>query len=355
LLAAVVVWIVGKPADVITTKEIGYVQTGSPAAQAGLLPGDVVETINGKPVRGFAGTLDSITESIILSRGKEITYTVKRPGVAEPVTLKSGFKTEKTQWFQRRGLREVGLDPAAPSIVGTVFPNSPAADVGLKKDDEITAFDGQPLRSFRQLSEYLRSNGWKSVALTVKNPAGEVREVTLTPEKPEKPTNMDPMIGVTWSGSRDVDDHIVHPGPFQQVADSVNMMWVTVTSVIAPDSNIGVDHLSGPVGIAEMKYKLLQTDEGWRRILAFMVLFNVNLAILNMMPFPVLDGGHITLAILEKIAGRPVKARPLELIQTVFALALISLMLYVTSKDIGDNFGRGGGAKDGPKVVFRAD
>jgi regulator of sigma E protease len=117
------------------------------------------------------------------------------------------------------------------------------------------------------------------------------------------------------------------------------MMWITIESVAAPDSSIGVGHLSGPVGIATLQYQLLQMDDGWRRILAFMVLFNVNLAVLNMMPFPVLDGGHIVLAILEKIFGRPVKAKPLEILQTVCALALISLMLFVTSKDIGDKFG----------------
>ena len=103
---------------------------------------------------------------------------------------------------------------------------------------------------------------------------------------------------------------------------------------------IGVGHLSGPVGIGKLQFQLLQMDDGWRRILAFMVLFNVNLAVLNMMPFPVLDGGHITLAVLEKIFGRPVKAKPLEILQTLCALALISLMLFVTSKDIGDSFGR---------------
>ncbi len=81
-----------------------------------------------------------------------------------------------------------------------------------------------------------------------------------------------------------------------------------------------------------------------------MVLFNVNLAVLNMMPFPVLDGGHITLAILEKIFGRPVKAKPLELLQTACALALISLMLFVTSKDIGDSFGHSKAKNE--EVVF---
>jgi regulator of sigma E protease len=149
-----------------------------------------------------------------------------------------------------------------------------------------------------------------------------------------------------------VDVHIVHPGPIQQVKDSLNMMWATISSVASPQSSIGVDHLSGPVGIATMKFKLLQTDNGWQRILAFMVLFNVNLAVLNMLPFPVLDGGHITLAILEKIAGRPVKAKPLEIIQTAFALALISLMLFVSSKDVSDLFS---GGKKGAEVVFPAN
>jgi regulator of sigma E protease len=111
-----------------------------------------------------------------------------------------------------------------------------------------------------------------------------------------------------------------------------------------------VGHLSGPVGIGDMLFTLLQTENGWRRIIGFMVLFNVNLAVLNMLPFPVLDGGHITLALLEKILGKPVQMKAMEMIQTACALALITLMLYVTSKDIGDKFGRGG-SKD-QEVVF---
>ena len=69
-----------------------------------------------------------------------------------------------------------------------------------------------------------------------------------------------------------------------------------------------------------------------------------------MLPFPILDGGHITLAVLEKICGRPVKAKPLEILQTVCALVLISLMLFVTSKDIGDGLGRG--SKAATETVF---
>jgi regulator of sigma E protease len=159
------------------------------------------------------------------------------------------------------------------------------------------------------------------------------------------------MIGVFWDQSNDVDVRIVHPNPFTQVADSLKMMWVTITKVADPQSSIGLGHLSGPVGIGDMLFTLLQTENGWRRIIGFMVLFNVNLAVLNMLPFPVLDGGHITLAVFEKIFRRPMNMNPMEIIQTACALALITLMLYVTSKDIGDKLGRGGGGAD-EQIVF---
>ncbi len=353
LTAAVVVWQVGKPADFVPSQEVGYLMPDSPAVKAGLHVGDKITEINGVPVNGFAGSLDSISERIILSRGDTITYTVERPGESRPLHLTSGFETDKTQWFQRRGLRKVGIEPSGAAIIGKVAPNSPAAEAGLVKGDHVVSVDGAKLYSLEQFSQYLKDQKWKTVTISVESEDGKTREVSLTPKKPLKPEGADPMVGIEWDSSGEVDIRIVHPEPIQQVKDSLHMMWITITSVVARDSNIGVDHLSGPVGIAKMQYQLLQMDDGWRRILAFMVLFNVNLAVLNMMPFPVLDGGHITLAVLEKLFGRPVKAKPLEILQTVCALLLISLMLFVTSKDIGDGFGRGG--KKHEEIVFPAN
>jgi regulator of sigma E protease len=340
LVSAVFVWQIGKPADFIATTQVGFLIPDSPAQKAGLLIGDKIIAINGVKVTGFAGSLDSVTENIVLSRGKEISYTVEREGASEPITLRSGFETEKTQWFQRGGLRQVGIMPAGNAIVGKVSPNSPAADAGITAGDKILSVDGFKLYSLQQFSQYLRDQKWKTVRLGLQTAAGGTRDVEVTPERPLKPSGFDPMVGIQWGDGGEVDTRIVHPGPIRQVTDSLKMMWTTITSVMASDSSIGVGHLSGPVGIAKLQYQLLQMDDGWRRILAFMVLFNVNLAVLNMMPFPVLDGGHITLAVLEKIFGRPVKAKPLEILQTLCALALISLMLFVTSKDIGDSFGR---------------
>jgi regulator of sigma E protease len=86
---------------------------------------------------------------------------------------------------------------------------------------------------------------------------------------------------------------------------------------------------------------MLESDEGWRMAIAFSVFFNVNLAIMNMLPFPVLDGGHIALAIAEAIRRKPIiNIRALEIVQTAGAVALIAFMLYVSFFDVGDFFGK---------------
>src|SRR5438105_262504 len=81
---------------------------------------------------------------------------------------------------------------------------------------------------------------------------------------------------------------------------------------------------------------LFESEDGWRLVLWFSVVLNVNLALLNMLPFPVLDGGHITLALIETVRRRPVSARLLQYIQTACAVVLIAFMLFIAFFDTGD-------------------
>ena len=127
-----------------------------------------------------------------------------------------------------------------------------------------------------------------------------------------------------------------HPNPVEQVYNSVTSTLNTIGAVASPKSEIGPQHMSGPLGIGRVYYLLFQSERGWQLALWFSVILNVNLAILNMLPIPVLDGGHIVLAIIESIRRKPVNIRLLEVIQTACAALIIGYMLYVTFFDVQD-------------------
>lgn len=332
------VWGLGKPQDIIHPTQIGYIKKDSPAEKAGLQLGDTILEINDKPVIGFMGNLDCITESIVLSDGPQIKFRVRREGEAEPREIYSSFETQPTAWYQRRALRQVGFSFALPAIVDGTLPNSPAAKAGLIKGDAIIAIDGTKVWSDQHVAQLLEAKQYQAITATIQR-GDSTLEMPMQPVAPLTPQGKKPMLGLSWSGEDIVDTRIVHPNPIRQCKDSVRMMVATIKALVSPKSSVGIDQLSSPIGIAKAKFDLLSTDEnGWRRLLVFLVLINVNLAIFNMLPFPVLDGGHTTLALLEIIARRPVKARVLEYVQSGCALLLISLFLYITSKDIGGFF-----------------
>jgi regulator of sigma E protease len=127
---------------------------------------------------------------------------------------------------------------------------------------------------------------------------------------------------------------IDHPAPFEQVRASVMAMVSTLGAVLSRKSDIGLQHLSGPVGIVRIYYRLFENENGWRLALWFSVVLNVNLALLNLLPIPVLDGGHITLACIEGIRRRPVNVRLIGAIQASCAVIIIGYMLFVTFFDV---------------------
>ena len=94
--------------------------------------------------------------------------------------------------------------------------------------------------------------------------------------------------------------------------------------------------MSGPVGIVRIYYRLFESEQGWRMAIWFSVVLNVNLALLNLLPIPVLDGGHITLALVEAGRRKPVNIKLLNAVQTSCAVLIIGYMLFVTFYDAQD-------------------
>src|SRR5437763_13939161 len=113
-------------------------------------------------------------------------------------------------------------------------------------------------------------------------------------------------------------------------------MFSTFGDILARHSYIKPQHLSGAVNIINIYYRLFSSEQGWRLVLWFTVIINVNLALLNLLPIPVLDGGHITLALVEAIRRKPISARFLNMLQTGCAVLIIGYILYITFYDVQD-------------------
>lgn len=350
LACATLVWKVGKPKDFVPTQTVGEIQAGGPADKAGIRIGDRILEIDGQPVNGFFGSLDSIYERIVLGTAPQVSFLIERPGELKPLTIVSNFEVPETKWWQRKGLRRVGIGPLGEQLVITeVYPRSPARKAGLRSGDVIVSLDGKAFAKSDEALNHIRSRGTGPIQIIYQR-GTRTHTTTAAAVVPLIPEKSPAMLGLEFTESPYHDVRIVHPAPQNQVYDSLRMMWTTVSKLVTPGSGVSVGHLSGPVGIGSVMFEFLKMENGLQRILAFMVLFNVNLAVLNMLPLPVLDGGHITLAIGEALSGRPMRTKPLEILQTACAILLISLMLFVTSKDIGDKFGHGDGRIQ--KIVF---
>ena len=352
---ALLVSVLGKPqTESFVTTTIGYVAKDSPADKAGLKVGDNIKRIDGEPIRRFEGFVDSVRWGIVSSEGKNIEFEVERAGQKLPVIAVSSewpdLKEEKQAWwesiFKRPSLREVGITGKETPMVGKVQPDSPAADAGLQANDELLKVDGQTLFTRIQLGDYLENKAGQLITLTVRRDGKEI-PISLTPRIPDKhPADFTrPMAGIVWHATG--ERKLAYPGVTEQISDATRSMVSMISKLVWSNSDISPAHMSGPVGIGRVYYNLLQDPAALLQILWFSVILNVNLAIMNMLPFPVLDGGHITMAIAEAIRRRPIQSRVLEWVQTACALTLFGFLIFVTLKDTGDIF-MGGSKKGNP-------
>jgi regulator of sigma E protease len=336
---AVIVWIAGKPAGATDNSTVvGWAEKTGPAYLAGIRPGDQIISIDDKPVNQFSPpSPESITWRIVSSEGSDIKITFLRDKV-EHVVHVVPVKAH-TEWYERKSLRKVMIGPVQPAIVGEVASNSPAAVAGLQTNDEIIALNGEKIYSVAAVlseEESMTNGPIRPLDLTIKR-GSETFDKIVTPEKPLKPAGTGPIMGISWLvGS--TNETLIHPGPWEQIQSSADQIFSTIGVVFSRKTDIGVQQLGGAVMIIRLYSNLFDNENGWRLVLWFSVVLNVNLALLNMLPFPVLDGGHITLALIEVVSRRPVSARLLNLIQSACAMLLIAFMLFIAFFDAGDWF-----------------
>ncbi len=324
---ACIVWVVGKPQSEFDSPVIGYVKEGGPAALAGLRVGDEIIAVDGHPVKHFLSGTDGVKWRIIRSEGETIPFTVRREG--QEITIYTGWTKPETSSWRRPALREVQIGPRLTPGVNFVIRGSLADRAGFRSGDLITEVNGEPIFNLSDLGPFIDANRGGQLQVSVDR-RGE--PLSLTVPLPPKSADDAPVdLGIEWGRTT-----LEHPDPFTQVNDAATSIFRMIGALFSPKSDVKAAHFSGPVGIMRLYYQIFESENGWRLALAFSVLINVNLALINLLPFPVLDGGHIMLAIIEAIRRKPINVRLLEFVQTACALLLIGFMLYLTFYDVGD-------------------
>lgn len=308
---------------------VGAVVTGSPAQKAGIMPGDRLVSVAGRDVNTWEQFFLAIstrpnrdTPIVVLRNGKEFTV--------------SATPTSQTRFE----LGDIGVLPDVHPNVQSVLPGSPAERAGLRPGDVILAIDGSRVTIPRDLIDAISKKPNTTVTLTIAR-NGVQQDLTLTPEAngsagsvrcPSLP------VGAGCIGIAIGEEFItIQPGPIQAIGMSLQrnaeysrLIFQTVWQLLTRETS--TRQLMGPLAIAQLSGESAQA--GWTALFSLMASISLNLGLLNLLPIPVLDGGHIFIMLLEGLARRDFSARVKEKMFLAGFVVLMMLMVTVIYNDL---------------------
>lgn len=311
ILIAWFVYLVGRPATPAEESAlVGYVATNSGAYAAGLRIGDEVQSVNGETIRNWTDFL------MACARYKTAEVVVKRNGGVQTLSMPG-----EDSLFKMEG--------KSLCMVLTADAGMSADRAGLKRGDIITALDGQEIISRAQLIALVAERKGKTVPITFKRDAGLMTGM-VTPDYDEGTKQV--RIGIQFNPTEVDFDRIVHPTPLSQVKAHSLAIIRTLQALTTPSQSKATSkQVGGPLAILISYYFIVKAS---LMVAVFFTGFlNVNLAILNILPIPVLDGGHILFCLVELVFRRPVHPKVITVSTNVFAVLLIGLFVLLTGRD----------------------
>jgi regulator of sigma E protease len=323
LLAVLIFWAINyvQGSVVRETTTIGYVIDQSAASKAGLHEGDRVLAINGKAVANWD---DLLSDVYIETMGNDVTLTVERAGAQQQVFVPRTSIPEPNE-------APFGILPSQTQIVvSTVEPGKPADQAGLKPMDVLVSMNGIPIRYTEKVPEIVQSNAGKPLTIEWKR-GNEQMSGVATPSS-------DGRIGISFGAQ--------YTGPITRIKYTllealphglkeigtvsslfVRQIWQIITGKTAFSQSVG-----GPIKIAQMATQ--SAEMGVLTYLGFMALLSISLAVLNILPFPALDGGHLVFLIYEGIFRREIPVKVKMGLQRAGFVLLLAFMAFVVYNDI---------------------
>ena len=296
----------------------------SPAASAGVLPGDQLIAIGGVD---WLSDRTAFELKVQLNPGKQQPLTIEREGERRELSIQLGSHPDD----EARGFAGWYFVGGRPPAIMSVDPDGPAGQAGLQAGDLILSSGDMEKVNYGEWLEQLASSAGVELPVSVMR-EGTVHDLRITPEDDGSGKGV---IGISVQ-PRAVQERVVEVGFLQAASMSVrhNVNWSTtlflaIKNMIQKRSAKG---LSGPVGIAEVSGQALR--QGLDTFLQFMAFISLQLGILNLLPIPVLDGGHISVLLIEGVMRRDLSERVKERVMQVGFVFLLALMSFVIIQDV---------------------
>jgi regulator of sigma E protease len=320
---------------------IRQVQKDSVAQKAGLQAQDRIVSIDDTGVDAWY----DINEALADSQGKTLRLGVVRNDALLNIDVKPELKQGIDLLGDSISYYDLGISalPELKAIIGDLSAGFPAEKADLKKGDQIIAINGIPIDSWRQMQSIISSSGGAELTISIRR-EGDVFKVNLTPQFVEDKNHLGQvekryLIGISNRPMNIPEADLVTKrlNPFKAAVESLKRTYsicaLMIRSVVKMiDGSIPKENLGGPIMIAKMAGD--QAKQGIDKLIQFIAFISINLAIINLLPIPVLDGGHLLFFAIEGIKGRPVNLKVREVAQQVGLFILISLMILVFYNDI---------------------
>jgi len=306
------------------TLELAYRPTPNPEYAAGLRSGDRIVAVDGQ---GFRRGWEELSEMIVLSTD-DLTLTIEREGEGRRDITYTPARNPLTE-----GLGYPFFTVISPTEVAYVQPGSPAAVAGFRKGDRLLQVNGQVLVDKDMFVDTVKASAGAPLDIVVLRDGTEMTLAGIRARPAADETGTVYRIGLTLQAPFVLG----HPTPWAQCLDVLERTKRTLGSLVAPvtgrKSLVRVGHMSGPLGILGMIWIKIVT-EGIRGGLSIIIMVTFSLALFNLLPIPVLDGGHILYSGIEAVIRRRLPTKLVSVLQYAFAYSLIALMLYITFRDV---------------------
>ncbi|MBI4190561.1 MAG: RIP metalloprotease RseP [Betaproteobacteria bacterium] len=311
---------------------IGDVAPDSAAAQAGFSPGEIIARIGEEKVATWQDARWMLLKHVVSQQPIKVEVHNLRGEIAWRTLVAGGLKPEQLDSDFLAALGFLKQTSPIPSVLGELTPGGAAERAGLQAGDEVVAVDGRPVRQWQELVKIIRAHPGTALTFDVRRGINLLPGLRVTPDSDEERGQK-----IGKAGIRNPYFVEMRYGPLQSLNLSLARTWDTSVFSLRMlgkmiMGEVSLKNLSGPITIAD--YAGQSAQVGWIPYLIFLALISISLGVLNLLPIPLLDGGHLMYYMLEIAKGSPVSDRIMEIGQRVGMGVLFLLMACALYNDI---------------------